>query len=209
MSNHIRAHCPGGTFFFTVRLNDRSSDLLVREKDRLRRATKVNMTRHPFCIDAICILPGAIHTLWTLPPGDGDCARRWSMLKSCFARGLSQPPNSGAPVPRHDTLFFKNAQTHRLNAAVDRACLGNIGCTNSYAAVVAVVFLVYVPRRVGPPVPTASRHRASAATGLPGLKVHENQIRVNYLQFHYCPERVLTTQRCSFVSCVVAKANGF
>ncbi len=37
MSRYRRALLEGGTFFFTVTLADRSSDLLVRHIDRLRR----------------------------------------------------------------------------------------------------------------------------------------------------------------------------
>ncbi len=37
MSNYRRARMPGGTYFFTVNLRDRSSDLLVREIHLLRQ----------------------------------------------------------------------------------------------------------------------------------------------------------------------------
>jgi putative transposase len=37
MSRYRRAHVEGGVFFFTVTLADRSSDVLVRHVDRLRR----------------------------------------------------------------------------------------------------------------------------------------------------------------------------
>ncbi|MGA2129131.1 MAG: hypothetical protein ABSG76_23620 [Xanthobacteraceae bacterium] len=37
MSRYRRAKIEGGVYFFTVVLADRSSDLLVREIDRLRR----------------------------------------------------------------------------------------------------------------------------------------------------------------------------
>ena len=41
MPRYRRAQIEGGAFFFTLTLADRSSDLLVREIDRLRRAYKV------------------------------------------------------------------------------------------------------------------------------------------------------------------------
>lgn len=96
MPNYIRAHRPGGTFFFTVRLADRNSDLLVREIGRLRAATRHALDFYPFRIDAICVLPGTIHAIWTLPPGDSNFSKRWSLLKSTFSRGLPPSPNRTA-----------------------------------------------------------------------------------------------------------------
>jgi hypothetical protein len=40
MSRYRRARIEGGTFFFTVTLADRSSDLLVRHIDRLRSGSR-------------------------------------------------------------------------------------------------------------------------------------------------------------------------
>jgi putative transposase len=54
MPDYRRNRVPGGTFFFTVNLLDRRSNLLVRH------------------IDAWVVLPDHIHCLWTLPQGDAD-----------------------------------------------------------------------------------------------------------------------------------------
>ena len=86
--------CPlatDSTFFCTVRLQDRRSDLLVREMNRLRNATRTALTACPFRIDDIVVLPNAIHTIWTLPAGDADVSRRWGLLKAQFSRGLPAP----------------------------------------------------------------------------------------------------------------------
>ncbi len=90
MSRYRRAKIEGGAFFFTVALADRSSDLLIREIDRLRRAYKRAQQRLPFETIAICILPDHLHALWLLPDGDADFASRWILFKSGFSRGL--PP---------------------------------------------------------------------------------------------------------------------
>jgi len=79
---------PIGKLFFTVRLQDRHSNLLVQVIERLRHATRKTLNAMPFEIDEIVVLPGAIHTIWTLPEGDADFSKRWRMLKSQFSRGL-------------------------------------------------------------------------------------------------------------------------
>jgi hypothetical protein len=61
MPNYRRANIKGGVFFFTVVLANRSSDLLIREIDRLRQAYRAVRQRRPFETIAVCILPD--HTL--------------------------------------------------------------------------------------------------------------------------------------------------
>jgi putative transposase len=88
MSRYRRARIEGGLFFFTVVLADRSSDLLVREIDRLRRAYRETQVSRSFETEAICILPDHLHAIWSLPPGDSDFASRWMRIKAKFSRGL-------------------------------------------------------------------------------------------------------------------------
>jgi putative transposase len=90
MARYRRTGIEGGTFFFTIALADRSSDLLSREIDRLRSAYRSVRTRFPFETIAICILPDHIHAMWSLPDGDRDFSTRWMLIKSGFSRGL--PP---------------------------------------------------------------------------------------------------------------------
>ncbi|WP_134677194.1 REP-associated tyrosine transposase [Ectopseudomonas khazarica] len=88
MPNYRRARVPGATYFFTVNLHDRGSDLLIREIDLLRETVRATKARHPFHIDAWVVLPEHMHCLWTLPPGDADFARRWKVIKFAFSRRL-------------------------------------------------------------------------------------------------------------------------
>src|SRR5216684_3165207 len=89
MSRYRRASINGGLFFFTVTLADRSSDLLVRQIERLRGVYASVQKRHPFETVAICVLHDHIHAVWSLPPGDADFPLRWSLIKSGFSRGLA------------------------------------------------------------------------------------------------------------------------
>ncbi|MBL8473326.1 MAG: transposase [Rhodocyclaceae bacterium] len=83
-----RATIAGGTYFFTVNLEDRQQTLLVGHINELREALREVKTVHPFNIDAMVILPDHMHALWTLPPGDTDYAKRWMLIKAGFSRLL-------------------------------------------------------------------------------------------------------------------------
>ena len=83
-----RAQVSGGTFFFTVNLLDRKSDLLIHKVDTLRKAFRSVQERHPFMIVAIVIMPDHLHTIWQLPEGDRDYAKRWNLIKGTFSRAL-------------------------------------------------------------------------------------------------------------------------
>ncbi len=88
MPRYRRIRVEGGIFFFTVTLADRSSDLLIRHVDRLRRIYASVKERQPFETVAICVLPDHLHAIWQLPPDDSDFPIRWSLIKSGFSRGL-------------------------------------------------------------------------------------------------------------------------
>jgi putative transposase len=91
MVNYRRNRVPGGTFAFTVALNDRHSDLLTRHVDALRTAfAQVHVTR-PFVIHAAVILPEHLHTIWQLPNNDADYSIRWQLIKTSFNRQLKLP----------------------------------------------------------------------------------------------------------------------
>jgi len=83
-----RANVPGGTYFFTVNLADRSSTALVDYVAVLREAVRKVKQRHPFRIDAFVVLPDHLHAIWTLPEGDANFAKRWMLIKSGFSRRI-------------------------------------------------------------------------------------------------------------------------
>jgi putative transposase len=88
MTDYRRNRVPGGTYFFTVNLTDRRSDLLARHIDTLRDAVRTLRASAPFHIDAWVVLPEHMHCLWTLPEGDTDFSTRWRRIKSAFSRRL-------------------------------------------------------------------------------------------------------------------------
>ena len=88
MTEYRRRRVAGGTYFFTVNLADRHSDLLVREIDSLRAAVSRTMALHPFTIDAWVVLPDHLHSVWTLPEGDTDFSVRCTLIKRGFSAAV-------------------------------------------------------------------------------------------------------------------------
>ena len=99
MVNYRRNLVPGGTYFFTVTLRDRSSRLLAEHIGSLRAAFREAKRKHPFHIDAIVILPEHLHTIWTLPEDDADYPGRWRAIKSAFTHAVVK---SGVAVARNE-----------------------------------------------------------------------------------------------------------
>jgi putative transposase len=98
MSTYRRNHVEGGTYFFTVALADRRSDLLVHEIAALRAAVKRTRLRHPFQIDAWVVLPEHLHAVWTLPDGDAAFSLRWTLIKRWFSAAI--PPGEARSASR-------------------------------------------------------------------------------------------------------------
>ncbi len=93
-----RNFVPGGTFFFTVTLDDRRASTLVDHVEKLRTAFRTARAERRFTIDAIVILPDHLHVIMTLPDADSDFPGRWRRIKSLFTRQLAM---SGAPISRN------------------------------------------------------------------------------------------------------------
>ena len=89
MSEYRRYYIKGGTWFFTVNLRNRRSQLLTTQYQMLRNAIiKVKRDR-PFEINAWVVLPEHMHCIWTLPEGDDDFSSRWREIKKHFTHSLS------------------------------------------------------------------------------------------------------------------------
>lgn len=85
-----RAQTPGGTYFFTVNLADRTSALLTERIEALREAVRYVKRRHPFHIRGWVVLPEHMHSIWTLPEDDSGYSQRWRLIKQHFSRSVAQ-----------------------------------------------------------------------------------------------------------------------
>ena len=94
MPDYRRNRVPGGTYFFTVNLRDRASNLLTTHIAELREALRATRARAPFHVDAWVVLPDHMHAIWTRPEGDVDYPGRWRELKKSLSRAI--PPQ---PIP--------------------------------------------------------------------------------------------------------------
>ena len=90
MPDYRRNRVPGSTYFFTINLRDRRSDLLVVEIAALRDAVRTELARRPFHIDAWVVLPDHMHCQWTLPEGDADSSGRMREIKAGFTRRIAR-----------------------------------------------------------------------------------------------------------------------
>ncbi|MEL6991839.1 MAG: transposase [Pseudomonadota bacterium] len=96
MSRYRRLYIPGGTYFFTVALADRTATTLVDEIGLLRSVYATVVREHPVKCEAMVVLPDHIHAVWTLPDGDADFSVRWKKIKGrfsqhCEAKGTPSP----------------------------------------------------------------------------------------------------------------------
>ena len=99
-----RNRVPGGTYFFTLTLADRSSQTLVEQIDALRWSLRKTRAERPFEIIAMVVLPDHLHAVWRLPEDDKAYSTRLQVFKGRFthalkARGICIPrSNCGEPV---------------------------------------------------------------------------------------------------------------
>ena len=97
MARYRRNFIASGTFFFTVKLADPKSRLLVEHISLLRAAYMNVQKQYPFETVAVCVLPNHIHAIWTLPPDDADYSLRWRLIKTKFS-DISLVPKTCLPA---------------------------------------------------------------------------------------------------------------
>jgi putative transposase len=71
-------------------LAKRQGRLLTENIQGLRTAFCEVKAIHPFMMEAIVILPGHLHCIWTLPDGNNDLSTCWRQIKAAFSRQLSK-----------------------------------------------------------------------------------------------------------------------
>ena len=95
--NYRRSTTPGGTFFFTVTLQDRKSTLLVENIHLLKEAVYKVKAEQCFQIKAYVILPEHLHMIWQLPEGNSNTHNGGKKIKALFSKSLHK---TGLPIAR-------------------------------------------------------------------------------------------------------------
>lgn len=98
--------------FFTLRLAERGSTLLLDGLDLLRGAVRHVKARRPFDILAFVVLPDHLHAVLQMPRDDPNHAQRWGSIKARFSRDVRRaglvPPWPVAEVDAQRGLFRKS-----------------------------------------------------------------------------------------------------
>ena len=118
-----RSNTPGATYFFTVNLADRKSDLLVTQINALRDAVRKIRQSHPFDILAMVVLPDHLHAIWRLPEGDADFPLRWSLIKGTFSRAMpkNEVIHRSREVKRERGIWQRRYWEHQIRNDDDLA----------------------------------------------------------------------------------------
>jgi putative transposase len=121
--HYRRSDAEGGTYFFTVNLADRSSDLLVRGIDKLRTVATRVKSAHPFAMVAWVVLPEHLHAIWRLPQDDAEFSTRWSLIKAGFSRQLerTEQVNPSRATKRERGIWQRRFWEHQIRDDTDLA----------------------------------------------------------------------------------------
>lgn len=119
MVRYRRNRIPGGTFFFTLTLRNRSSDLLVARIDALREAWRSAQARVPHEVVAAVVLPEHLHAVVTMRDAAADYPRLWQDIKKGFthrvqARYWEHTLRDENDLRRHVDYVHINPLKHRL-----------------------------------------------------------------------------------------------
>lgn len=89
MTQYRRLRRPGATYFFTLCLQERGSDMLVLKIGALRAAYAATVAELPVQCHAMVILPDHLHAVWT-EPDDAVCfSERWRRMKARFSHAVA------------------------------------------------------------------------------------------------------------------------
>lgn len=88
MVGYRRNYISGGTYFFTLALQNRTSEILIEKIELFKEAIHTVKLEHPFNMKAYVILPDHLHTLWELPEDDFNYSVRWQKIKTRFSKAI-------------------------------------------------------------------------------------------------------------------------
>jgi len=119
--NYRRVFVPDTSYFFTLTLQNRKSELLIHNICALRIAFQHTMKIMPFTIDGIVVLPDHMHMTMTLPPGDVNYSQRINFIKSTFSRQIepTEQINSSRKTKRERGIWQRRFWEHTIRNEED------------------------------------------------------------------------------------------
>ena len=116
-----RSDVAGGTYFFTVNLQDRTQATLIEHIELLRGVFANTKRKHPFQIDAMVVLPDHLHCIWTLPVNGNGFATRWRVIKAVFSREMrkAEPITPGQRRRRERGIWQRRYWEHLIRDEYD------------------------------------------------------------------------------------------
>jgi putative transposase len=97
MVNYRRNRTQDGTYFFTVTLRNRRSDLLVRRIDALFAAWRRARRRVPHRLVSFVVMPDHLHAVVTMQDGRDDYSRLIQDIKKGFTRRVCYGATTDSP----------------------------------------------------------------------------------------------------------------
>ena len=123
MRSYIRDKSKGGTYFLTVNLLDRKSQLLTTYANEFRQAYRITKQNHNFQLHALILLPDHIHMLITLAEESDNYAVIISSLKTHFSRQIVKSDdeviNQSRSKKRERGIWQRRFWEHRIRDELD------------------------------------------------------------------------------------------
>ena len=123
MSDYRRYYVNGGTYFLTLALQNRQSDLLTSHIAELRQAYRETAAYYSFDTVAITVLPDHLHWLVKLPEKEHDFSKIVRLLKTRFTqkipKSLRVAPGMSKDLKNEARIWQRRFWEHCIRSETD------------------------------------------------------------------------------------------
>lgn len=123
MRSYIRDKSKGSTYFLTMTLLNRKSQLLTNHIDEFRQAYRLTKQNHSFELHALVLLPDHVHILITLAEDSDDYAIIIGNIKTHFSRQIPKLNNEiishSRNKKRERGIWQRRFWEHRIREELD------------------------------------------------------------------------------------------
>lgn len=123
MRTYIRDKTKGGTYFLTMTLSNRKSELLTKHVNEFRYAYRLTKQNHNFELNAMVLLPDHIHMLITLAEDSDNYAVIIASIKTHFSRQIKKSASETVTLSRMRSrergVWQRRFWEHRIRDELD------------------------------------------------------------------------------------------